>query len=90
MTLYIDGKAAARSNLTLAKDASLSNAADFTVGQGFTGELDFLRVCRGTLADAQTTIGELYTWEFDGPFLRDFTGRLPKDGQRDAGAIERQ
>jgi hypothetical protein len=30
----------------------------------------------------------LYTWEFDGPFLKDFTGRYPK-GKRDAGALEK-
>ena len=37
--------------------------------------------------DTKTTIDELYTWQFDGPFLRDFTGRKPV-GRRDAGAIE--
>ena len=41
----------------------------------------------GVLADAKTTIDELYAWEFDGPHLRDFTGRTPH-GKRDAGAIE--
>ena len=52
------------------------------------GAIDFLRICRGTLADASTTIEELYAWQFDGPSLRDFTGRKPADGKRDAGAIE--
>jgi hypothetical protein len=29
----------------------------------------------------------LYAWEFDGPQMRDFTGRKPT-GARNAGAIE--
>jgi len=49
--------------------------------------IDFLRVTRGTLADARTTIEELYTWQFEGPAWRDFTGVAPS-GRRDAGAIE--
>ncbi len=63
---------------------SLSNTANFTVGKVtaggaaladtyFAGQIDFVRVSRGTLADAETTIEQLYQWEFDGPFLRDFT-----------------
>jgi hypothetical protein len=39
-------------------------------------------------AVARTTIEELYAWQFDGPFLRDFTGRKPVGERRDAGAIE--
>jgi hypothetical protein len=39
------------------------------------------------LADAKTTIEELYAWEFSGPFLEDFMGRKPHD-RRDAGAIQ--
>ena len=35
----------------------------------------------------KTSIEELYAWEFDGPFLRDFTSSKPK-GKRDAGALE--
>ena len=35
----------------------------------------------------KTTIEELYAWEFNGPFLRDFCGNQPV-GKRDAGAIE--
>ncbi len=50
--------------------------------------IDFLRIARGTLVDANTTINELYAWEFHGPFLQDFTGRdRPADGGA-AGAIE--
>jgi hypothetical protein len=70
---------------------SLANAGDVFVGgtpegRYFHGVLDFLRIAQGTLADADTTIEELYAWEFDGPQLRDFTGRKP-DGARGAGAI---
>jgi hypothetical protein len=50
---------------------------------------DFLRVCRSTLAESKTSIEELYAWEFNGPFLRDFTGKVPANGKRDAGAIGR-
>ncbi len=57
------------------------------MGKGLTGAVDFLRVCRSTLAESKTSIGELYAWEFDGPFLRDFCGNAPV-GKRDAGAIE--
>ncbi len=43
---------------------------------------------KGTLEDAETTIEELYEWQFDGPFLRDFFGNKPADVRRDVGAIE--
>ena len=95
ITIYIDGKKA-DGQLTgkmLREDVSLSNTAAFFVGKGpmvnlFAGAIDFLRVCRGTLNDAETTIEELYAWEFDGPQFRDFTGKRIADGKRDAGAIE--
>lgn len=32
---------------------------------------------------------ELFQWEFDGPFLKDFQGRQPT-GARDVGALEYQ
>ncbi len=89
-TFYIDGKPAGEGKLdAVAKDAALSNTADFVVGKGFAGAVDFLRVCRSTLAESLTTIEELYAWEFDGPFLRDFNNKPPADGKRDAGAIGR-
>ena len=59
------------------------------MGEGFAGAIDFLRVCRSTLAESKTSIEELYAWEFDGPFLRDFANKAPADGKRDAGAIGR-
>ena len=87
-TLYVDGKAAGQQELdAIAGDATLSNTADFVVGKGFAGAVDFLRVCRSTLAESKTSIEELYAWEFDGPFLRDFCGVRPA-GKRDAGAME--
>ena len=81
------------SGIGIAKGSSLENGSDLYVGGTpsglyFNGALDFLRVCLGTLADAKTDIDELYAWEFDGPFLKDFTGRYPK-GKRDAGALEK-
>ncbi len=95
LRLYLDGEGAAGelSGEMLSKNASLSNDADFLVGRGpegdyFAGAIDFLRVSRGSLADAQTTIEELYEWQFNGPFLRDFCGNEPV-GRRDAGALER-
>jgi hypothetical protein len=74
-TIYVDGKAAGEGRLdAIAKDATLSNTADFVVGKGLAGAVDFLRVCRSTLAESKTSIEELYAWEFNGPALRDFCG----------------
>ena len=74
---------------------SLSNTANFTVGKTFganekyfKGLIDFLRVSRGRLMDAETTIEQLYKWELDGPFLRDFLGQSMTGKGRDAGAVE--
>ena len=89
LAIYIDGKAAGEGKLdNIAKDAPLSNTADFSVGKDFAGAMDFLRVCRSTLAESKTSIDELYAWEFNGPFLRDFTGKAPANGKRDAGALQ--
>lgn len=71
----------------------LANGADVLVGGGpegphLTGSLAYLRLCLGTLADAQTTIEELYAWQFAGPNRRDFSGQPPRGRGRDAGAIE--
>ncbi len=93
LTLYLNGKphAQTRGNLP----GTLENTADFYVGGTPDGDhlsvtLDFLRVARGTLADAKTTIEELYAWQFDGPFLRDFRGE-PRDVEKGAaGAIEQR
>ncbi len=95
IALYVDGARADGpwSGAMPPAETSLANTADFLVGKGaggdyLAGALDFLRVARGTLADAETTIEELYDWQFNGPFLRDFLGEAPADGRRDAGAIE--
>ena len=92
LTLYINGKKNAV-NPGISKDISLENNSDLYVGgtpsgRYFEGTLEFMRISLGTLADAKTDIDELYAWEFDGPFLRDFAGRYPT-GKRDAGALEK-
>ena len=90
--IYIDGRQDA-SGPGLGADASLANDADLYVGgtprgHNLDGAIDFMRIARGTLADAKTTIDELYEWEFNGPFLHDFTGReRPADGGA-AGAMD--
>ena len=93
LTIYVDG----RKDATAAGvdvSVSLANDGDVLVGgtpegRHLDGTLDFLRLAHGTLADADTTIEELYAWEFDGPFLRDFAGRKPVGARRDAGALEK-
>ena len=86
--IYVDGRGAGEGKLDpVAKDATLSNTSDFVVGKGFAGAVDFLRVCRGTLADSKTCIEELYAWEFNGPFLHDFAGKSRSNGKRAAGAL---
>jgi Concanavalin A-like lectin/glucanases superfamily len=91
-TIYLDGKLDANCP-GLGADVSLANNLDLYVGgtpkgNYLDGAIDFMRIARGTLADAKTTIDELYAWEFHGPFLQDFTGRdRPADGGT-AGAID--
>ena len=92
LTAYVDGRkdASARG---VDGSVSLANDGDVHVGgtpegRFFDGTLDFLRIAQGTLADADTTIEELHAWEFDGPFLYDFTGRKLAGGRRNAGAID--
>ncbi len=92
LTICVDGKPGATGQ-GLDGSVSLSNDAPFYVGGTPEGRnlavtIDFLRVSRGTLADARTTIEELYEWQFNGPFLRDFCGNAPTGKARDAGAIE--
>jgi hypothetical protein len=87
--LYIDGKLRAKSKSPLAAGASLANDAEFIAGKGVIGAIDFLRVSRGSLADAETTIGELYAWEFAGPQTKDFSGKpIPPGARRTIGALE--
>jgi len=90
--IYLDGKQDA-DGPGLGEDASLANDANLyvggtTQGHNLDGAIDFMRIARGTLDDSKTTIDELYAWEFNGPFLYDFTGRVrPADGG-EAGAID--
>lgn len=90
LAVYLDGRKDAGAT-GVDGTVSLANDGDVYVGgtpegRSLDGALDFLRIAQGTLADADTTIEELYAWEFDGPQQRDFTGRKPA-GTRDAGAI---
>ncbi len=95
LRIYVNGKLAGKTNLSLSKDASLTNMADFMVGADtgktkfFKGAIDFMRISRGTLEDARTDIDEVYAWQTKGPALYDFAGN-PTRGKRDAGALERQ
>jgi hypothetical protein len=92
LALYLEGKLD-NSGPGLGTDASLANGADLYVagtpqGHCLNGAIDFLRVARGTLADSKTTIQELYAWEFNGPFLDDFTGRRRPASGGCAGALD--
>ena len=91
LALYIDGKRDA-SGEGIGPD-SMANSADLYVGGSpkgdcLEGSLEFVRICHGTLEDAQTTIEELTAWQFQGPQHRDFLGNKPSGSRRDAGAIE--
>jgi len=91
--IYIDGKLSNGIIFGKMIKDSLSNRADFVCGMSedkayLAGIFDFLRISRGTLSDAETTIEELYNWEFRGPFLKDFYGREMVGKSRDIGAVE--
>jgi len=95
--IYVDGVLSNGSSTGAmpSSTVSLGNTADLLVGKSpdgnyFKGTLDFLRLSKGTLSDARTSIGELYKWELDGPFLRDFTGKIPVGKKRDVGAVAAQ
>lgn len=93
LTIYLNGQKD-NSGPGLDSTMSLANEGDLCVagtpeGRYLDGQIDFLRIAQGTLADADTTIDELYSWEFDGPFLRDFAGHKPSGARRDAGALEK-
>ena len=91
MTIYLAGRKNA-SGRGLGPE-SLANSSDLYLGGSpkgncLKGTIEFARICQGTLQDAQTTIAELYYWQFHGPQTRDFTGRKPTGQGRDAGALE--
>jgi hypothetical protein len=92
LVVYVDGKKDSE-GAGIGKEVALANDGDLCAGgtakgRCLAGTFEFLRIALGTLADAKTTIEELYAWQFDGPFLRDFDGKVPADGKRDAGALE--
>ena len=77
----------------LSRCSALCNQANLCVGAGhegeyFHGSIEYLRIARCTLAEARTTIEELYDWQFDGPFLRDFRGQEVSGARRDVWAFE--
>lgn len=93
ITFYVDGILSNgdwKGSHTITK--SLSNSNDFLVGKSdngyFSGKLEFLRISKGTLLDAKTSIEELYKWEFDGPFFKDFSGKSTNGARQNAGAVE--
>jgi hypothetical protein len=92
--IYIDGVLSnGPTSGSMPASVSFTNTNDLLIGKNyaggyFAGTIDFVRISKGTLADAKTTIDELYKWEFDGPFLYDFAGNTPI-GKRDAGALEK-
>ncbi len=94
MTIYLDGEESNSVEIKLPTAGSLDNKSDFLVGKAhdnsmfFRGAIDFMRVCQGTLADAQTAIAELYEWQTNGPFKYDMMGNASKGARRDAGALE--
>lgn len=94
--IFVDGLEDTGSTIGSMPDPSfsLSNTADLFIGKNnegnhFLGTIDFVRISKGSLYEARTTIDELYTWTTDGPFLYDIKGNVP-EGKRDAGAIEVQ
>jgi len=91
LALYVDGKldgtGPGLGPVSLANDGDLYVGGS-PFGHHLSGALEYLRIVRGTLADAHTTIEELYAWQFDGPAHRDMRGRPPQGQARDAGAIE--
>ena len=83
IAFYINGKAVKATNSGTVSKASLSNNADFLLGKDHAAKhaaltVDFLRVAQGTLTDAETSIEELYAWQFAGPFLKDLFGTAIK------------
>jgi len=94
INLYLDGKLSNghwAGEPSISKE-SLSSTADFLVGfdghKHYSGRIDYLRISKGTLSDAETSIEDLYRWQFNGPFLEDFSGNGISGNSRDAGAVE--
>jgi hypothetical protein len=73
LTLHVPGTPGITAGLERFS-GSLSNKADFIVGENFNGDLDFLRVALSSLEESGTTFDELHSWQTDGPQYRDFSG----------------
>jgi hypothetical protein len=91
LTVFVDGRTAGTAD-SLPDGSMLENEADLYVGgtpdDGHLAcSLEFVRIALGTLEQSRTSIEELHTWQFDGPFLRDFTGARTGES-RAAGAID--
>jgi hypothetical protein len=87
LTLYVAGQPGTTAGIQ-SITGSLSNRADFVVGEGFTGDIGFLRVALSSLAESKTSFNELHTWQTDGPHFYDFTGQ-DRRIQNAAGALTR-
>lgn len=65
LSIYLNGERTG----VLMQDTAVSDNVDFKVGRSdnsyFSGSLDFLRISRGSLAEAETSIEELYAREFN-------------------------
>ena len=85
--IYMDGKRAASAPCAIAR--AMPADPFVSVGGNIEFTLDFLRVALSSLAQSRTTIEELYAWQFDGPHLRDFTGKTFSPN-RPAGALDNE
>ena len=90
LRLFVNGKQVGEQAAVLSGTTRYAGkllVGETATGAPFMGSLDFLRIALSSLAESKTTIGELYAWEFDGPFLRDFGGKKSA-GKRAAGAVD--
>lgn len=90
--MYVDGEEIWSKSEGKMPLGVVGNRAEFCVGGGpgldhLEASVDFLRVARGTLLEASTTIAELYRWQFDGPQFRDIEGRDRRSAGNAAGAV---
>jgi hypothetical protein len=93
LRMYVDGEFAAEKILDNIP-GGFDNEGEFFVGDSPDGtesemlavDLDFLRVALTSLAESRTSIGELYSWQFHGPHLRDFSGKV-REVKNNPGAL---
>ncbi|MCL1910564.1 MAG: LamG domain-containing protein, partial [Kiritimatiellaeota bacterium] len=84
LRIFINGKLAASAPF---KGERVSADSAVTVGGDIDATLGFLRIALSSLEQSRTTIDELVAWQFDGPHLRDFTGKKSTPS-RPAGALD--